>query len=63
MVKNKVKTRVACPHKEQLSFTLEQLEREELLSEDRHLELAETLQNVYTSRVTGHQKYQSWTGA
>ena len=36
---------------EHLSFTLEQLAREELLSEEQHLELAEALQNddLYSS--------------
>ena len=38
---------------EQLSFTLEQLAREALLSEEQHLELAEALQNddLYSLRV------------
>ena len=38
---------------EQLSFTLEQLAREELLSEEQHLELAEALHNddLYSSQV------------
>ena len=57
--------RLAYAGEEQLSFTLEQLAREELISEEEHLELAEALQNddLYSSREAGHQRYQSWTGA
>ena len=42
---------------EQLTFTLKQLAREELLSEEQHLELAEALQRRYVF-FTSHQKHQ-----
>ena len=50
--------RLADANGEQLSFTLEQLAREELLSEEQHLELAEALQNddLYSSRVIKNTK-------